>query len=263
MKKKSILILCAALASLPAFAENIGSATGHSNLATDPHFNFAKGYLSQQELPNSLELLTPPPDKNSSAFQRDEEARRDAQKIKNTLRWQEAIKDADLTFPAPAEDFSSVMGFQISENATPHIYTLMRRVLTDAGLSTYGAKNKYFRERPFVVHQEGTCQPSQEEILRGDGSYPSGHTAAGWAWALVLAEVNPSQANAILKKGIDFGNSRIICNAHWQSDVDAGRIMGAATVAKLHNNEEFISDIAAAKNEAIQMLSVQSQQTKK
>ena len=110
-------------------------------------------------------------------------------------------------------------------------------------------KNKYNRVRPFVVHNEATCRADQEAILRGDGSYPSGHTAAGWGWALVFAQINPERTDALLKRGIEFGQSRVICDAHWQSDVDAGRIMGAATVARLQTDPDFLADLKAAKAE--------------
>ena len=92
-------------------------------------------------------------------------------------------------------------------------------------------------------------RPVAEAILRTDGSYPSGHTAAGWGWALVFAQINPERSNELLKRGIEFGQSRVICNAHWQSDVDAGRIMGAATVARLQTNPAFLADLKAAKAE--------------
>jgi acid phosphatase (class A) len=100
-----------------------------------------------------------------------------------------------------------------------------------------------------VVHNEATCRADQEAILRNDGSYPSGHTAAGWGWALVLAQISPEHADALLKRGIEFGQSRVICDAHWQSDVDAGRIMGAATVARLQTDPAFLADLKAAKAE--------------
>lgn len=224
---------------------------------TDPHFNFEKGYLTEVQLPHSLELLPPPPEKKSKAFMRDEEVRESVKKLKGGDRWKSAVVDAEIKFPELSDNFSTVIGFGINEENTPHIYTIMKRVLTDAGLSTYAAKNKYFRTRPFVLHHEGTCYPEQEVVLRSDGSYPSGHAAVGWALALVLAEINPRNSNEILKKGIDFGDSRIICNAHWQSDVDAGRIMGAATVAKLHANVDFVNDMEYAKKEA--ELSLQSE----
>jgi acid phosphatase (class A) len=66
---------------------------------------------------------------------------------------------------------------------------------------------------------------------------------------LVLAEIQPARATELLARGLAFGQSRVICDAHWQSDVDAGRIMGAATVAVLHGNPAFMADLAAAKRE--------------
>jgi acid phosphatase (class A) len=49
--------------------------------------------------------------------------------------------------------------------------------------------------------------------------------------------------------GWEFGQSRIICNAHWQSDVNQGGLMGAAAVARLHADSGFLEDLAVAKNE--------------
>jgi acid phosphatase (class A) len=216
---------------------------------TDPHFQLAPGYLQQKDLPDSRELLGPPPAEGSAALARDEAARSATLSLRGKSRWQLSRLDADLAFPQPAKNFSCAMGVDIDENRTPHLYRLMRKVLTDAGLSTYGVKNTFNRTRPFVVHNEGTCWPDQEPLLRNDGSYPSGHTAAGWAWALVFTEINPERADFLLKRGMEFGQSRVICNAHWQSDVDAGRIMGAATVAKLHSNAEFLADVEAARTE--------------
>ncbi len=216
---------------------------------TDPHFQLAPGYLPKERLPDSLELLGPPPAAASAALARDEEARAATVPLRNSARATLARLDADLQFPQPARSFSCAMGFAITEVQTPHLYRLMQKVLTDAGLSTYGVKNTYNRARPFVVHDEGTCFPEQEPLLRKDGSYPSGHTAAGWAWALVLAEVNPERANRLLRRGLEFGQSRVICNAHWQSDVDTGRTMGAATVALLRDNAEFVADLNGARQE--------------
>lgn len=49
-----------------------------------------------------------------------------------------------------------------------------------------------------------TCNPEQQEELSTNGSYPSGHTAIGWATALVLAEVNPDRQNEILKEDLKW-----------------------------------------------------------
>ena len=216
---------------------------------TDPHFKLAPGYLNPADLPLRLALLGAPPKPDSAALARDEEARRAALALRGTAREALAATDAELSFPGPANTFSCAMGTQISEKTTPHLYTLMQRTLTDAGGSTYAGKNAYNRTRPFVVHDEGTCRKDMEPLLRTDGSWPSGHSAAGWAWGLILAEVNPARATELMTRGLAYGQSRVICNAHWQSDVDAGRIMGAATVASLHSNPPFLKDLAAAKEE--------------
>lgn len=240
-----IAAVAATALGLPALAEG----TSADPVVTDAHFAIAPGYLKQADLPNSLDLLGPPPQKDSAALARDEEARQATLPLRGAERWKLAIRDADLVFPKPAETFSCALGVPIDEATTPRLFGLMKKVMSDAGLSTYGVKNRYERTRPFVVHGEGTCTPDQEAILRDDGSYPSGHTAAGWAWALILSELAPERGNELLARGIAFGQSRVVCNAHWQSDVDGGRIMGAATVARLHADPVFLEDLHAARGE--------------
>lgn len=208
-----------------------------------------EGYLPADDLPNSLLLAPPPPAEGSAAFARDEEVSRESFTLRGTERWDQAIKDADLHFPAAADAFADALGFRITETDTPHLYMLLRRTLTDAGLSTYTAKNHYVRKRPFMVNGQPMGTPDDEEALRNDGSYPSGHTAIGWAWALILCEIVPERTDAILARGREFGQSRVVCNVHWQSDVDEGRIMGASTVARLHADEGFLADLNGAKAE--------------
>ncbi|HBP04833.1 MAG TPA: phosphatase, partial [Stenotrophomonas sp.] len=88
-----------------------------------------------------------------------------------------------------------------------------------------------------------------EEGLRKNGSYPSGHTSIGWAWALILSEIAPDRADAIQARGRNYGESRLVCNVHWQSDILEGRFMGAAAVARLHDNAAFNKDLLAARKE--------------
>ena len=207
------------------------------------------GYLGREELPNSLVLVPPAPTPGTAAYALDEEVSRQDLALMGSLRWELAKLDADLTFPGAAGTFSCAIGIPISEAETPHLYMLLRRSLTDAGLSTSAAKAEYKRSRPFVENQQSTCTPDQEARLTKDGSYPSGHATAGWAWALILTEIAPARAEAVLTRGRAYGESRLICNAHWQSDVAEGRLMGASTVARLHADAAFRDDLEAAKTE--------------
>jgi acid phosphatase (class A) len=41
----------------------------------------------------------------------------------------------------------------------------------------------------------------------------------------------------------------VIAGFHWQSDVDASRMLAAACYARLHTCKAFLDDMAAAKKE--------------
>jgi acid phosphatase (class A) len=86
-------------------------------------------------------------------------------------------------------------------------------------------------------------------MLRKDGSYPSGHSAIGYGWGLILAELFPDRASRLVARGRAFGDSRRVCNVHWLSDVEEGRIAAAATVARLHADAYFRKDLDAARAE--------------
>lgn len=209
----------------------------------------AEGYLASGAAPSSASLVPPPPAEGSAAMARDEEANRSTLGLKDSPRWEMAARDAVLTFPAVAQTFSCALNVPISQEQTPKLMTLLRKTLLDAGRATGEAKRLYQRARPFMANGKPICTPASEQGLRRDGSYPSGHTSIGWAFGLVLSEVAPEQANAVLARGRAFGQSRMICNVHWQSDVEQGQMVGAAVVARLHAEPAFRADVAAAQAE--------------
>lgn len=235
----------------------LGGAVGGSRLMAQtpapamatPAVLSAAGYLPRGGAPSSLALVPPPPEPGSAAQARDDAMSKTALALHGGPRWDLATQDADLSFPSAAGTFSCAMGVRVSEADTPHLYSLMRRSVADTGLSTYPTKTKYQRARPFTVNGAPICSPAIEAALRKDGSYPSGHVAVGWGWALILAEVDPEHAEAILARGRAFGHSRVVCNVHWLSDTDEGRVMGAATVARMHGSSEFRADVEAARSE--------------
>jgi acid phosphatase (class A) len=209
-----------------------------------------QGYLAREDYPDSLAMLPPPPAEGSAAQAADDEISQSLLPLQDAVRFELAALDNDLSFPNAAGTFSCALGAPISEAETPFLYQLLRRSLTDAGLATYAAKNHYGRARPFTVNQGANCASEREqELLRGDPSYPSGHTAIGWAWALILTSLAPERADEILARGMAYGESRAFCNVHWPSDVAAGRIIGAAAVAVLHGNEAFQQDLTEARRE--------------
>ncbi len=207
------------------------------------------GYLSKEAYPDSLGLDPPPPAEGSAALVLDQSINAQMLQLRGTPRWSLAIEDAVMKFPRLSQTFSCALGLPITAQETPELYTLLRRTLSDGGLPVYAAKNHYNRPRPFVVNNEPTCTPKGERFMRKDGSYPSGHTAFGWAWALILTEIAPERTDAILARGRAFGESRMVCNVHWYSDVVAGRMVGAGAIARLHAEPEFRAAVEAARSE--------------
>jgi acid phosphatase (class A) len=207
------------------------------------------GYLHPVERPDSVMLVPPPPAAGSAAFKADLAVHRAMRKLRDTPRWRLAIDDANVGFPQAAATFSCALGTPITETAMPALYRMLQRSLVDAGQSTSAAKEKYQRPRPFTVFDDPVCVPGDVPSLRKNGSYPSGHASAGWAWALILTELAPERVGPLLHRGFEFGQSRVVCGVHWQSDVDAARLVGAAVYARLHGNREFAADIAVAREE--------------
>ncbi len=206
-----------------------------------------RGYLTKQQQLDSKQFVLPAPAADSGRQALDDAWAQRMLRLRDTPRWDLATSDANLMFPAVAATFACALDIQVSEQSTPALYMLLRRTLTDIGLATYSAKNAYNRERPFMISDTPICTPNEAEALRKDGSYPSGHTAIGWGWALILTQLAPDRAEEILARGRAFGESRNVCNVHWYSDVVAGRLVGAAAVAKLHANKEFRSAMQAAR----------------
>jgi acid phosphatase (class A) len=154
---------------------------------------------------------------------------------------------ADLRYD-PWIAFSAPMGERFVRERLPRTAALLERVTENIEPPTDAAKAEYARQRPYV---------GDMSILRCDtptnpsstNSYPTGHGAAGWAWALTLAELSPSRADSILLRGREFGDSRVICGYHYPSDIDAARVIAAGVIARLHADASFRRDVDAARRE--------------
>ena len=206
-------------------------------------------YFTADELPNGVEWLPEPPDTTSSQFVYDITQYMWGKSLRDTPRGEEATAHWVTSATEMAEFFTVPFGMNISENGTPAIFKLIARSIPTFRLSVTKPKDTYGRKRPYVRFNEPTSIPWDEERERNTGSYPSGHTIRGWGLALVLCEVNPDHQNEILKLGYEWGQSRVITGYHWQSDVNASRLMAAGVFARLHTSEEFLSDMAAAREE--------------
>jgi acid phosphatase (class A) len=150
---------------------------------------------------------------------------------------------------APWVAMHPVFGDGFTEARLPRTARVFDDVLHALSPAIGAAKNANNRRRPLRDDPSVLqCDPLDDATLN-QSSYPSGHAAGGWAWALVMAELVPSRADAILQRGRDFGDSRVICGFHYPSDVEASRTIGAAVIARLHADAQFRRDMDAARRE--------------
>jgi acid phosphatase (class A) len=96
----------------------------------------------------------------------------------------------------------------------------------------------------------GEAHPPKPEAAPSKGtSYPSGHAAVSWALVLILDEIAPEHAQKLIARGLEYGQSRVVCGLHFPSDVEAGRILASIVVDRLIALPEFRRDVACAKLE--------------
>lgn len=216
--------------------------------------NHPKGYIGETAAIRGVDVLAPPPAAGSPRGQSDLAIYRATRALEGSPRWTLATADADTDTPeAPAKGFDCALGAALDVAREPVLLRMLGRVAADTDNAGRGAKNHYQRPRPFLAEAGPTCVKKEDWLVK-QGSYPSGHAAASWAWALLLSELAPSKAEPVLKRGLEFGESRVVCGVHYVSDIEAGRSVGAATVARLKTDPAFMADFARARLEMQQAL---------
>ena len=238
MKKTNRILLASALILMP-FVSVYSQWGRPANL-----------YVERENQPDGGIFLPAPPDTSSVAYIDDFMQWQWGKSMRSTERGERASLESASSTTEMARIYSEALGFQISRTETPAIYNLMSRSYHTAEQASKNPKEKYMRIRPVIQYNEiPTGRSDRLESLRTSGSYPSGHTTRGMATALVFAEMAPEYQDTILRRGFEYGESRIIVSAHYQSDVNAGYMCAAACVAAMHSVPDFYADMEAARAE--------------
>ncbi|WP_322966279.1 acid phosphatase [Sphingomonas fuzhouensis] len=203
------------------------------------------GYLAAGEGLNLAAVLPGPPTPGSPRALADARAFRDSRALRGMARWQQATADVSSDM---GERFATALGFRPDWTKLPVTRALLARFDADRSAAIGAAKAHWQSKRPFIGTDLPICEPRKPSLI-ANGDYPSGHTAHGWGFALIMAELLPDRAEAILTRGRDYGTSRWICGSHSQSAVEGGYMAASAVVAREHGNAAFRRDMAAAAEE--------------
>lgn len=210
----------------------------------------AKPYKELSQLPNLLQIMPAPPSFESAEFANDvvrygwgKQQRLDPERLDM------AVADAEwFDHTKVYLRWKDAFGLEITPTETPEIWKLLEASLATTDPMNHETKDFYLRQRPF--ERFGDDMPTdEEEKVRGRGSYLSGHCMCGWVISLVLAQVAPERANQLFIRGLEYGDSRVIVGAHWQSDIDASFTAGSIGFCALQGCEEFVAQMKKAQQE--------------
>ena len=142
--------------------------------------------------------------------------------------------------------FDDVMGPWFNAQNCPHAAALFKQAATDARYFSAQGKNFWDRRRPSPRDGFTPLYPDPDPKVR---SYPSGHSTRGTVWAELLAEMYPSQREALLARGRQIGYDRMIAGVHYPTDIYAGRTVGHAAARLLLHNVAFRAQLDQVKAE--------------
>jgi membrane-associated phospholipid phosphatase len=106
---------------------------------------------------------------------------------------------------------------------------LSLEALADAGLVVEGLKLATNRQRPYAGNGTGKFWPDDTDIYTTSGSFPSGHSAASFAVARVIAEETPGHPwlhVALYGLAASVAAARVTGDNHFPSDVLVGSVVG-------------------------------------
>lgn len=219
-------------------------------------------YLTKEQV-EITHLLAPPPVPGTSEQQRDLAAVLVMQAGASDAERARAIADADESIFR----FADVLGRRFRKERLPVTRAFFERVQATSIQVTTGEKAHWHHPRPIVLDPNirmpgpvasSVCntKPDQPGTAANETcplgvsySYPSGHSTMATEVAILLGEMVPEKREALLLRGRQYGESRIINGVHFPTDIEAGRVQGTVIVALMMQNAQFRADLAEAKAE--------------
>lgn len=173
-----------------------------------------------------------------------------------------AAQDDVLDGESILERFQIATGRKLNRCNAPTLVQMVDRLIADGSAEVASVKNvPDQRRRPLVsIPNLTTCLDPVDLAghrfndlvtykLATTGSYPSTHALTGMVTGMLLADLMPERTVDVYRRGIEFGDSRVVCGFHYPTDVQAGRLAGVALWAREQGSQSFNADLERARNE--------------
>ncbi|TAJ94069.1 MAG: phosphatase PAP2 family protein [Gammaproteobacteria bacterium] len=235
----------------------------------------APSYLARDAI-DLTRLLPPPPAVGSEADQRELAAVLAAQESRSPERAELALADQAINLT----QFAKALGIEITPDKLPITAQFFMNVSRATGFHIMATKECWHTLRPFERDPRITPPGNMREALavrppppgapampeppappadspcdkaavpaKYNYSYPSGHATWGAMTGILLAAMVPEKHEALFARGWEFGESRFIGGVHFPIDVASGRVQATVLVALMMQNDQFQTDLAAARKE--------------
>jgi len=151
------------------------------------------------------------------------------------IRTPEDVARASSEEELSLEDFAGALGPGFDVARHPGTEALLARAVAASRPCVWAAKGAHGRPRPYAADPRVSPAATREDTA----SFPSGHATRGALMAAVLAELVPNRREALLRRGAQIGNDRVVAGVHYPSDVVAGQRLGDDMARALLADADF------------------------
>lgn len=190
------------------------------------------------------------PDSTGAAFAHDVTSHFDYKTMRDGERGALALSDADMTVTGISQAFAPILHLDITPTHSPKIYQLLETAIAQAQENVEMLQSTNPRTPPYLRLND---PPMPGTVSTSASCFPSQHAAVGWLAGLLLMDVCPTYQNELLARGLDYGQSRVIAGTNWQSDVDAGQLLGGMVFATLMSDASMRTLLTEARHEFNQL----------
>lgn len=206
------------------------SCAGTASKSTAP-----KTFLDPARI-DPVQILPGPPSPGSANFKNDFSILENYQVTRT--KQQCDLAKSEVNFKHLLEFFQMPRG-PLTEAEVKKWQPFFDEIIKEAHPIIGKAKEHWSRPRPYFTDTKLHPCVNQEPSF----AYPSGHATGGELFARVLSEIFPDRKDAIMQRGFQIGEDRLIGGVHHPSDVHDGRLLADRIFEDMQTNSNFIAEI--------------------
>jgi acid phosphatase (class A) len=161
--------------------------------------------------------------------------------LEKTTRWQLATSDSGR---GVLKAFSCAAGIALDNNNAPALVTLLSRYRTDLITATRVSEAAR-TSRPYERDKGAVCI-ADKPLATAIGT-PAIQSAWGWTVAMIISEGLPDRTGPLMARGRAYGDSAAVCGFASASEVNGGRDLAAAMLARSRAEPGFRADLDVAR----------------